>query len=154
MDHGLRLRDRQHAGRGNPCPVLQLGISKLARDPADCSGCPVWRWRSSRDQCGMAHCMPGFDAVACAGSARSSDLATVMLGAVVGRFLSKSQIAHRQRTFLSTSATLNVDSETLLAPKKSGQFWTIRGRMILSQSHEDLLAESNPYGQHIQAMRL
>ena len=113
MDHGLRLRDRQHASRGNPGPVLQLGVSKLARDPANCSGRPVWRRRGSRDQCRLAHCMPVFDPVACAGSARSSDHRYGALRSTHRALFRKSQIAHRRQTFLSTWVSLNVDAETL-----------------------------------------
>src|SRR5579872_6680997 len=73
MDHGFRLRDRQHARGRNPCPVLQLDVSKFARDPADGWWFSVWRRCGSRDQCRLAHCMPGIDPVACARSAWSCD---------------------------------------------------------------------------------
>ena len=115
---GKLIRDRRHVGWRNPGPVLQLGVSKLARDPANCSGRPVWRRRGSRDQCRLAHCMPLFDAVACAGSARSSDHRHSGLRSSHRAFLRKSQIAHRRQTFLSAGASLNVDAETLRAPKE------------------------------------
>jgi hypothetical protein len=86
---------------GNLGPDLQLGISKLARDAANCSGRPVWRRRGSRDQCRLAHCMPGFDPVACPGSARSSDHRHSDLRSTHRAFFGKSQIAHRRQMFLS-----------------------------------------------------
>jgi len=101
MDHGLRLRHRQHASRGNPSLVLQLGVSKLARHPANCSGCPVWRRRGSRDQRRLAHCMPVFDPVACVGSARSSDHRHRDFRSTHRAFFRKSQTAHRRQNFLS-----------------------------------------------------
>ncbi len=108
VDHGLRLRHRQHASRGNPSPVVQSGVSKLARDPANGSGCAVWSGRGSRDQCRLAHCMPGFDPVACAGSARSGDHRHDDFRSRHRAFFRKSQ-----KTFLSASASLNLDAETL-----------------------------------------
>jgi len=132
MDHGFRLRRREHAGRGNPSPVLQLGVSKLARDSANCSGRPVWRRRGSGDQCWLAHCMPDFDTVACAGSARSCDHRDSDLRSTHRAFFRKSQIARRRQTFLSAGVSPKVDAETLLAPKEFGQFWAIRDRTIMS----------------------
>ena len=113
MDHGFRLRDRQHGSRGNPGPILQLGVSKLARHTANYGGCPAWRRRGSRDQCRLAHCMPDFDPVACAGSARISDHRYGALRSAHRALFRKSQIAHRRQTFLSTWVSRNVDAETL-----------------------------------------
>src|SRR5215471_2752984 len=105
MDHGLWLRDRPHASRGNPGPVVQLGVSKLARDPANCSGRPIWCWRGSRDQCRLAHCMPNLDPVACAGSARSSNHRHSALRSAHRALFRKSQIAYRRRTFLDVTTS-------------------------------------------------
>ena len=117
MDHGLWLRDRQHASRGNPGPVVQLGVTKLARDPANCSGRPVWRRRGSRDQCRLAHCMPGFDSVACAGSARSSNHRHSALRSALRALFRKSQIAYRRRKFLGVTTSPEVDAEIYLISK-------------------------------------
>jgi hypothetical protein len=115
MAHGLRVRDRQHASRGNPGPVLQLGLSEFARDPANCGGCPVWRRRRTSDQCPLAHCMPGFDHVACTGRARNSDHRDGDLRSTHRAVFGKSQIAHRRQTFLSASASRDVDAEVHVA---------------------------------------
>ena len=104
MGHGLRLRDRQHASRGSPGFALQSDVSKLARDAAVGGGCFVWRRGGSRDQCRLAHCMPDFDPVACAGSARISDHRYGALRSAHRALFRKSQIAHRRQTFLAQGA--------------------------------------------------
>ena len=80
------------------------------------------------------------DPVACAGSTRSSDHRHSGLRSTHRAFFRKSQIAHRRQTFLSASSSLHVDAETLLAPKKFGQFCQC-GRMILSSLSCRLPAE-------------
>lgn len=102
MDYGLRVRDRQHRSRGDSGPVLQLDVSKLACDPAKYSGRSLWRRGGSRDQCRLAHCMPDFDAVAFAGSARSSDYCHRDLRGPPRALFRKSPIAHRRQTCLSS----------------------------------------------------
>jgi hypothetical protein len=119
MDHGLCLRHRQHASRGNPSHVLQLGVSKLARDSANCCGRPVWRRRGCGDQCRLAHCMPDFDPVACVGSAWSSDHRDGDLRGTHRAFFRKSQIARRRQTFLSAGTSPKVNPETPWRRKNS-----------------------------------
>ena len=96
MAHGLRLRDRQHDSRGNPGPVVQSDVSKLAGHPANGSGCAVRCRRGSRDQCRLAHCVPGFHPLACPGSARRCDQRHSDLRSADRALLRKSQIVYRQ----------------------------------------------------------
>ena len=114
MDHGLWLRDRQHASRGNSGPVVQLGVSKLARDPANCSGRLIWCWRGSRDQCRLAHCMANLDPVACALSARSSNHRHSALRSALRALFRKSQIAYRRRKFLGVTTSPDSRCRNLL----------------------------------------
>ena len=94
--------------------ILVLFFGWLFRNslavPASRSGCPVWRRRGSRDQCRLAHCVPLFDPVACAGSARSRDHRHRDPRSTHWTFLGKSQIVHWRQTFLSGSAPLSSKS--------------------------------------------
>ena len=87
MDHGLWLRDRQHASRGNPGPVVQLGVSTLARDPANCSGRLIWCWRGLAINAGRRIARPISTPWHALGAHGAAIIATVLLGALFGRFL-------------------------------------------------------------------
>jgi hypothetical protein len=108
MDHGLRLRDRQHDSRRNPGFALQLNVSKLARDQANCSGALYGAGAGVAINAGWRIACPISNPVACAGSARSGYHRHSDLRSTHRASFRKSQIVHRRQTFLSSGASLNV----------------------------------------------
>ena len=86
MDHGLRLRDRQHGSRGNPRLALHVDVSELARDPGNCSRRPVWR-RGLAIDAGWRIACPVSTPWHALGAHRAAIIATVILGALIGRYL-------------------------------------------------------------------
>ena len=105
MDHGSRLRDRQHVSRGNPILFFSW----------------VFRIRSRSGQPQRAPCMAQapvsrlmpvgglhvrFRPVACTGSAWNSNHRHCDFRSAHRAFVRKSQIAHRRQTFLRVSASL------------------------------------------------
>ena len=146
MDRWLRLRDRQHPSRGNPSPVVQLGVSKLARDAANGGGRPLWRRRGARDQRRLAHCMPIFDSVACAGSARSSDHRYGALRSTHRALFGKSQIARRRQTFLSAWFSLRW---ALPAAQRRQHLWTGPHSLTFQPLPFDTRSRSDQQSDHL-----